>query len=281
MPEAGEPPLKLGIIAGRGSLPVDIIRRCRETGRPCFVLAIQDEADPQALIGVDHVWFGTGAAETALRHLRENGVREVVMAGGVSRPSVTSLRPDWRAAKMFARIGLRALGDDGLLTAVKSEFEAEGFKVVGPQSILSDRLARHGVFGVVTPDPQAMSDIAHGYRIVKRIGDLDIGQAVVVQQGLVLGVEAIEGTYALLARVGDLRRAGPGGVLVKAKKPNQDDKVDMPSIGATTIALAHAAGLRGIAIEAGGSFVLDLAEVIARADALGLFVIGVADRDFA
>ena len=263
MPEGAKALPKLGIIAGNGSLPLDIIKRCRETGRPVFVLAVQDEADPQGLVGVDHVWFRMGAAATAIRHLRDNGVAEVVMAGGVRRPSLTSLRPDWRAAKMFARIGLRALGDDGLLTAVKREFEAEGFKVVGAHSILGDRVAKTGLFGRIAPDAQAEADIAHGFRIVRALGDLDIGQAVVVQQGLVLGVEAIEGTDALLGRVGDLRRDGPGGVLVKAKKPNQDVEVDLPSIGPRTIELAHQAGLR-----------LEL--VIDKADRLGLFVIGVA-----
>ena len=276
MPEGAKALPKLGIIAGNGSLPLDIIKRCRETGRPVFVLAVQDEADPQGLVGVDHVWFRMGAAATAIRHLRDNGVAEVVMAGGVRRPSLTSLRPDWRAAKMFARIGLRALGDDGLLTAVKREFEAEGFKVVGAQSILGDRVAKTGLFGRIAPDAQAEADIAHGFRIVRALGDLDIGQAVVVQQGLVLGVEAIEGTDALLGRVGDLRRDGPGGVLVKAKKPNQDVEVDLPSIGPRTIELAHQAGLRGVAVEAGGSLVLGLELVIDKADRLGLFVIGVA-----
>ena len=276
MPEGAKALPKLGIIAGNGSLPLDIIKRCRETGRPVFVLAVQDEADPQGLVGVDHVWFRMGAAATAIRHLRDNGVAEVVMAGGVRRPSLTSLRPDWRAAKMFARIGLRALGDDGLLTAVKREFEAEGFKVVGAHSILGDRVAKTGLFGRIAPDAQAEADIAHGFRIVRALGDLDIGQAVVVQQGLVLGVEAIEGTDALLGRVGDLRRDGPGGVLVKAKKPNQDVEVDQPSIGPRTIELAHQAGLRGVAVEAGGSLVLGLELVIDKADRLGLFVIGVA-----
>jgi UDP-2,3-diacylglucosamine hydrolase len=276
MPEGAEPLPKLGVIAGNGSLPLDIIRRCRETGRPVFVLAVQDEADAAALAGVDHVWFRMGAAETVIRHLRDNKVQEVVMAGGVRRPSLTSLRPDWRAAKMIARIGLRALGDDGLLTAVKREFEAEGFKVVGAHSILGDRVTRIGTYGKLAPDEQAQADIAHGLRIVRALGALDIGQAVVVQQGLVLGVEAIEGTDALLARAGDLRRDGSGGVLVKAKKPGQDAALDLPTIGPRTIELAHQAGLRGVAVEAGGSLVLEQDAVVERADRLGLFVIGVA-----
>lgn len=279
MPEAASALPKLGIIAGGGTLPIDIVRHCRETGRDVFVLAVEDEADPAGLVGVDHAWFRMGAAAKAIRTLRDNGVREVVMAGGVRRPSLASLRPDWRAAKMFARIGLRALGDDGLLTAVRREFEAEGFTVVGAHSILGDRVARAGLFGRVAPDDRARADIAYGLRVVQALGDLDIGQAAVVQQGIVLGVEAIEGTDALLERVGPLRREGPGGVLVKARKPNQDLAVDMPSIGPRTIEMAHRAGLRGVAVEAGGSLVLGLELVIDKADRLGLFVIGVTATD--
>jgi DUF1009 family protein len=280
MPEAEAPP-KLGIIAGSGALPLDIIARCRAIGRSFFVLAIQDEADAAALSGTDHAWFRLGAVDTGIRQLHENGVREVVMAGGVRRPSFANLRPDWRAAKMVARIGLRALGDDGLLTAIKKELEAEGFSVVGAHGLLGDYLAGVGPLGRILPDDQAMADIAHGFRIVKALGDLDIGQAAVVQQGLVLGVEAIEGTDALLRRAGDLRRDGPGGVLVKAKKPNQDVGHDLPSIGPKTVELAHGAGLRGVAVEAGGSLVLGRHTVIARADALGLFVIGVTEASLA
>src|SRR5579885_1523358 len=132
-----------------------------------------------------------------------------------------------------------------------------------------------GALGRVEPDAEAAADIAHGLRIARALGALDIGQAVVVQQGLVLGVEAIEGTDALIARCAGLRRDGPGGVLVKAAKPGQERRIDLPAIGARTVAAAAAAGLRGIAAEAGGALLLDRDEVVRRADAAGLFVVGV------
>jgi hypothetical protein len=126
------------------------------------------------------------------------------------------------------------------------------------------------------PDAQAEDDIALGFRVVRALGALDIGQAAVVQQGLVLGLEAIEGTDALIARCAALRREGPGGVLVKAPKPGQERRADLPTIGRRTVEAAAAAGLRGIAVEAGASLVIDHAAVAVAADRAGLFVVGVA-----
>ena len=186
---------------------------------------------------------------------------------------MTSLRLDGRAFKLMA--ALRGAGDDKLLTAIIGALEGEGFRVVGIDSILPEILAPMGVFGAVSPDQGARADIAVGCRVARIIGSLDIGQAVVVQQGMVLGVEAIEGTDALLRRCRALRREGPGGVLVKLKKPGQEMRADLPAIGTETVNGALAAGLKGIAIEAGGALVINRAAVVEAADAAGLFVIGV------
>jgi DUF1009 family protein len=267
-------PDRLGIIAGSGALPRRLVDTCRAAGRDIFVLALEGAAEPQALEGVPHAWCRLGAAAKGLAILRENHVSELVLAGGVRRPSLAALRPDWRAAKLFARIGYRALGDDGLLSAVVDELEREGFRVIGADQVLVAGLAAVGPLGESRPDAQAMADIEHGLRIARVLGALDIGQAVVVQQGLVLGVEAIEGTDALLRRCGRLRREGPGGVLVKIEKPGQEQRADRPTIGPRTVALAAAAGLRGIAVEAGATIVLDRDEVAVAADRAGLFVVG-------
>jgi hypothetical protein len=268
--------VKLGIFAGGGELPLRIIEACRASERAVFVLAFEGAADPAVASGVPHAWVRLGAAGEALRLLREHGVEEVVFAGGVKRPSLLSLRPDWRAAKFFARVGYRALGDDGLLSAVIREFESEGFRVIGADDILGSALAPLGPLGRHRPDAQAEDDIAVGFRIVRALGVLDIGQAAVVQQGLVLGVEAIEGTDALIARCAALHREGPGGVLIKAPKPGQERRADLPTIGRRTVEAAASAGLRGIAIEAGASLVLDRAALVAAADRTGLFVVGIA-----
>ena len=200
---------------------------------------------------------------------------DLVLAGGVRRPSLAMLRPDWRAAKLFARIGYKALGDDGLLSAIVAEFEREGFRVIGADQLLASGLAPEGPLGSLRPDSQALADIEHGQRIARALGILDIGQAVVVQQGLVLGVEANEGTDALQRRCAELRREGPGGVLVKIEKPGQERRTDRPTIGPQTVTFAAEAGLRGIAVEAGATIIVDRDEVVDRADRAGLFVFGI------
>jgi len=270
-----QPPTPLGIIAGSGGLPRRVIDSCRAAGREVFVLALEGEADGATVDGVPHAWCRIGAGAKGLDLLRDHGVVELVLAGGVHRPSLAALRPDWRAAKFLARAGYRALGDDGLLSAVVRELEREGFRVVGGDQLLDEAELPEGPLGRVCPDADALADIAHGMRLARAIGALDIGQAVVVQQGLVLGVEAIEGTDGLLRRCAALHRDGPGGVLVKAEKPGQEKRADRPTIGPQTVILAGTSGLRGIAGEAGATLVLERDEVIRLADAMGLFVVGV------
>jgi DUF1009 family protein len=189
---------------------------------------------------------------------------------------LSELAPDLRTARFFARVGLKALGDDGLLRSVVAELESEGFRVVGVDQVLAGCLAVEGLYGRLSPDPQARSDIERGVAVAHALGAVDVGQAVVVQQGIVLGVEAIEGTDRLLERCGGLARDGVGGVLVKLKKPGQDRRIDLPAIGTNTLTAAAAAGLRGIAVEAGGALVLGRDAVTAEAERLGLFVVGVA-----
>jgi UDP-2,3-diacylglucosamine hydrolase len=266
---------RLGIVAGGGRLPQRLVESCRAAGRDVFVLALEGAAEPETVRGVPHAWCRIGGAVKGLSLLRENNVTELVLAGSVRRPSLGTLRPDWRAAKLFARIGYRSLGDDGLLSAIVSELEKEGFRVIEPDQLLDGELVGTGPLGTVQPNPQSEADIERGLRIACALGALDIGQAVVVQQGLVLGVEAIEGTDGLLRRCAALRREGPGGVLVKIEKPGQERRADRPTIGPRTVALAAEAGLAGIAVEAGATIVLDRDEVIGAADLAGLFVVGV------
>jgi DUF1009 family protein len=274
LPSSGAGPV--GIIAGAGALPRSLIESCRAAGRDVFVLALEGAVEPDAVVGVPHAWCRLGAAAAALDLLRANGVVELVLAGAVRRPSLGALRPDWRAAKFLARVGMRALGDDGLLSAVVKELEREGFSIIGPDQLLDEAASMpEGPLGALAPDQTALVDIEHGLRIAHAIGALDIGQSVVVQQGMVLGVEAIEGTDALLSRCAGLRREGPGGVLVKVEKPGQERRVDRPVIGPQTAIAAAAAGLRGIAGEAGGVLILDRDALIREADAAGLFVVGV------
>ena len=269
----------LGIIAGSGGLPQRIVQKCRSQGREVFVLALEGEADPATVATVPHAWCRIGGAATGLDLLRAHDVEELVLAGGVRRPSLAALRPDWRATKFFARVGYRALGDNGLLSAIVAELEREGFRITGADELLDEAALPAGPLGAVSPDADALGDIALGLRLARGIGALDIGQAVVVQQGLVLGVEAIDGTDALLRRVKPLRRPGPRPILVKAEKPGQERRADRPTIGPQTVILAAESGLCGIAAEAGATLVLDRTELVRRADDTGLFVFGAPARD--
>src|SRR5262249_32212699 len=176
-----------------------------------------------------------------------------------------------------AGVGYGALGDDGLLSAIVKELEREGFRVLGADDVLgAEDLMPIGPLGRHAPDADAKADIEHGLRVARALGELDIGQAVIMQQGFVLGVEAAEGTDELVRRCTALRREALGGVLVKISKPGQERRADRPTIGPQTVALAAASGLQGIAAEAGMTLVMDRAELIRVADEAGLFIIGVA-----
>ncbi len=267
---------KLGIVAGGGALPAALIRHCQETGRPFFVLALKGHANAALLpADVPVAWIRPGAVGMGFRLCHQHNVQEIVLIGSVRRPSVTELCPDWRAWAFLTRLGLRALGDDGLLRAVISEIETEGFQVRGIHELMPELLAPEGVLGKIEPDAVAQADIERGLKTACLLGEADVGQAVVVQQGIVLAVEGVEGTQALIKRSRELHRKGVGGVLIKIVKPNQERRVDLPTIGPQTIADVQAAGLRGICVEVGGVLIVDLEQTIRAADAAGIFILGV------
>jgi UDP-2,3-diacylglucosamine hydrolase len=266
----------LGIIAGGGDAPKRLIAACLRMKKPFHVMALEGQSDPD--IGADDVpvtWLPLGAAAAALDLGRSKNITEVVMLGRVRRPSMTELKPDWLMVQKLAKIGMNALGDDGLLKAVAKEFEAEGFKVLAPQDVFSDLLLPVGQLGKHAPSEAAVADIKRGVEIARALGVLDVGQSVVVQQGIILGVEAVEGTDALIRRAGMLKREGINPVLVKLKKPQQDVRFDLPALGIETVREIMAAGFSGIAAEAGGAILLDREEVIKFADAAGLFILGI------
>ena len=197
------------------------------------------------------------------------------MIGRVRRPSLFELKPDWFALKAVTKIGISMVGDDTLLTGIGKVMEEEiGVRVIGAQDIFADLLTPEGQLGRIAADADAEKDIQRGLVVAKTLGTVDVGQSVVVQQGLVLGVEAIEGTDALIARCASLKREGLGGVLVKTAKPQQDNRYDLPTIGPDTIAAAIKAGLRGIVIEAGRSFLVEREKTIAMADEANIFILG-------
>ena len=271
-----EAPPTLGILAGGGPLPGRVAAAARAAGRAVFLVGLEGFAEPAVLAPFPHAFARLAAGGRILSLLRGNGCRDIVLVGPVKRPSIFDLRPDAEGAKIIARIGRAAFsGDDGLLAAVVRVLAEEGFSVLGAHEILTEAVGPRGQLGRVAPDAGAMADIARGTQVVRGLGAVDVGQACVVQQGIVLAVEAIEGTDAMLARAGGLARPGPGGVLVKLVKPGQDRRADLPTIGPATVHAAAAARLTGIAFEAGGTILTDRAALVRAADDAGLFLIGI------
>ena len=267
----------LGILAGGGPLPGRVAAAASAGGRAVFVVGLEGFAEKQVLAPYPHGFARIGAAGRILELLRAHACRDVVMIGPVRRPGLLDLRPDVVGMKLMGRVGRSVFGggDDTLLAAVVKVLGEEGFRVVGAHEILTEALAPLGVLSRMAPDAQAMADIRRGVAVARALGGVDVGQGCVVQQGLVLAVEAIEGTDAMLARAATLGRSGLGGVLVKVSKPGQERRADLPTIGATTIAHATAAGLRGVAFESGGTLLADAPETIDAANRAGLFLIGI------
>lgn len=268
-------PPALGIIAGGGTLPVRVAAAAAARGARVFIVGLEGFADAASLAPFQHDFARIGAGGRIIALLHQAGVRELVLAGHVRRPGLLDLRPDAAGAALLARIGKAAFlgGDDTLLRAVGRVLEEEGFTLRGAHEILAGGTAPEGLLTRAAPAPEHEADIARAVQVARALGRVDVGQAVVVQQGFVLGVEAVEGTDALLARAGQLRRPGPGGVLVKLLKPGQDPRLDMPMVGPATMHNAAAAGLAGIAVEAGRTLLADAPALVAAADAHGLFVV--------
>ncbi|MCE2579874.1 LpxI family protein [Gluconacetobacter entanii] len=276
---SSEPPAPrcVGILAGGGPLPAQVAQSVVAAGGSVFIIGFEGFAEPDVIAPWPHRFIRLAAAGEILSTLRQHGCRELVLIGPVRRPSFATLRPDAAGARILARIG-RALfsGDDGLLGAIVRVLGEEGFVVRGAHEYLHASVGRRGVMGAVRPDSVAVSDIGRGRSVVVAMGALDIGQGCVVQDGLVLAVEAIEGTDEMLERVGRYRQDGrPGGVLVKMVKPGQERRADLPTIGPETVRRAARAGLRGIAFEAGATLLTDPRECVALADAAGLFLVGI------
>ena len=271
---------KLGIIAGGGTLPQTLINHCLQNKREFFVLAIENNADKAIFTeDIPHKWIRIGQAGTGFKLMHEQNVQEIVMIGTIHRPTLADLLPDLRTAAFFAKIGLKSVGDDGILRALVKEIESENMRVVGIHEVIPDLLVKEGVLTKHKPDKQALADISRGVEVARELGKLDVGQAVIVQQGLVLGVEGIEGTDKLIERCGTYQRKGVGGVLVKLRKPQQDMRIDLPTIGTKTIENLHSAGMRGVAVHAGNALIVDEEKVIALADKYSMFICGIEPED--
>lgn len=269
-------PRRLGLIAGGGEVPGNVAAAAAAAGMEVFVLAFEDVTDPDLLARYPHRFIRFDKVGGTLAALKAGGCDSVCMVGRVARPDFARLRPDMAGIGLLPKVVAAARkGDDALLHVLVDFFDKKGFRVVGAHEIAGDVLATAGPMGRVAPGERDLADIEKGMTVVDALGALDVGQGAVVRDGLVLAVEAAEGTDRMLERCADLG-AGAGGVLVKLTKPGQDHRVDLPTIGVETVARAAAAGLNGIAVEAGAAMVIDRLATLARADAEGLFISGVA-----
>jgi DUF1009 family protein len=266
----------IALFAGKGDLPTTLIRVFQKQARPFVVLAFKGQTEESLVQDLPHLWIHYGEVGKTLDYVQKNHIQEIVMAGSLSRPAMNQIRPDWEGVKWLAKIGSKALGDDNLLKLIIGMIEDKGYKVVGSDELLADVLVEEGNFTVLEPDEQAWRDIGRGVDILCALSPVDVGQAVVIQEGLVLGVEAIEGTDAMIERTASLHRPGLGGVLIKIAKHQQEQRVDLPTIGLETIHQALKAGLRGIAVEAGRTLFLNREEALKLANEKNLFIVGLA-----
>ncbi|WP_369059663.1 UDP-2,3-diacylglucosamine diphosphatase LpxI [Caulobacter sp. 73W] len=271
---------KLGLIAGGGALPVEIANYCQSAGRPFAVMRLRGFSGPELrdFPGVD---VGLAELGKCIKALCAAGCEAVCFAGNVARPDFAALKPDLRGlAALPGVIAAARDGDDALLRRILAEFEKEGFAIEGAHEVMAELTLPLGPLGRLRPRDADIADIERALDVARQIGRLDVGQGCVVCRGLVLAVEAQEGTDAMLRRVAELPEAlrgstsAPCGVLAKAPKPIQETKVDLPTIGVATVQRVARAGLAGIVGEAGRLLVLDQAAVIAMAEELGVFIIG-------
>jgi DUF1009 family protein len=272
----------LGIIAGGGDLPRVVAESARDSGRPVFVLALGDFAG-NWITRFNHEVIAYGEFKKALNALRGADCGDVIMLGKVERPNFSAVKVDSKALLALPKVTAAALkGDDALLRFFVDFFESEGFHPISVIEAAPALVAGVGLIGRFSPSAEDDADIAAALKVVRALGAVDVGQGAVVCAGLTLAVEAAEGTDAMLTRIPDLRETIRGtpakrrGVLVKALKPTQDKKTDLPVIGVTTVENAAAAGLSGIAIEAGAALVMDRKAVAETANRHGLFVMGFA-----
>lgn len=275
----------VAVICGGGSFPFSVADALLKQGRGVVLFALRGWADPDRVEKYPHHWSDIARLGRFLRLARQEGCRDVIFIGTLLRPSLRQLiNFDLGTLRVLPR-AIRSFygGDDHLLTGMARMLEDHGFRLLGAHEVAPEILVPEGALGSVAPTEQNDVDIRLGFDVLRAIGPYDVGQGVVVANRHVIAVEAAEGTDQMLARVAELRqnkrfRAPLGtGVLVKAPKPHQDRRFDLPSIGPRTIEGIAAAGLAGLAVIAGGTIVAEPQELIRKADQAGIFVVGLEE----
>jgi len=271
----------IGLIAAGGVMPFAVADSLTARGIDPVLFALKGACDPVAVERFRHHWISVGQVGRAMKLFRTENCRDLVFIGTLVRPALSEIRLDWVTLRVLGRVWAAFRGgDDHLLSGIGRILEQDGFRMVGIRDVAPDLLVPEGCLTRTMPDENAAADIVRGREVLRALSPFDIGQAAVVIDGHVVGVEDIEGTDGLLARVARLRKEGrirakaSRGVLVKAPKSGQDLRFDLPTVGPRTVEGAAAAELAGIAVVAGNTIVVEPQAMIEKADAAGLFVTG-------
>jgi len=277
----GEP---LAIICGGGSFPGAVADAVARRGRRPVMFGIRGWADAAMIERYTHHWIALGQAGRFFRLAQAENCRELLFIGTLLRPPLSQVRLDWQMIRLMPRaVRFFRGGDDKLLAGVAGIAESGGLRVVGLKEIAPEVFVPEGVLGRYQPSERDNSDITRALKVIAALGPFDVGQAAIVANNHVLAVEAAEGTDNMLLRIAELRGQGrvtsaPGvGVLVKAPKPGQDRRFDLPSIGPLTIENTARAGLAGVAVTAGSTIIAEADQVVAAADRKKIFIVGVPE----
>lgn len=268
-------PTTIGLIAGGGQFPLLVAKGAAARGHRVVAVLFKGHSNYDVRDNID-AWkeLKLGQLSKLINFFKDSGVTHVVMAGTINKPKALDVRPDFRAAKLMFKLATK--GDDVLLRAISNEFESEGMQVVGPHSFAPDLLTPEGFITTRKPSEAETADLRYGWKIAHELGKMDIGQTIVVREGIVCSVEAIEGTDEAIRR--GCKLGGKNCSVVKVFKPGQEDRVDMPSIGLQTVKLMVEYGASCLGVEAGKSLFFDIEEAIKLADKKGLSIVGLTEN---
>jgi hypothetical protein len=267
-------PTTIGLIAGGGQFPLLVAKGAAAQGHRVVAVLFKGHSNEQVSDSVsDCIFLKLGQLTKLIKYFKKNHVTHVVMAGTINKPKALDVRPDFRAARIIFKLATK--GDDALLRAIASEFESEEMEVVGPHSFAPDLLTPEGLISNRKPSEIETSDLVFGWKVAHELGRMDIGQTIVVREGIVCSVEALEGTDEAIRR--GCKLGGKNCSIVKVFKPGQEDRIDMPSIGLRTIQLMKDSGATCLGVEAGKSLFFDLDEAVKLADKAGISIVGLTE----
>ena len=269
---------RIGVVAGSGNLPISIIKECENKNIKPFVVLLKDFANRGNYNAFPHITVNFGDVGKAMSFFRKNKIKYIVFAGGVKKPDLKTIWPDLKGFFLLIKLlKCKIFGDDTILQTTIKFLEKEGFEILPVDTIVTDIKIQAGIAGSIDiPSDEYLDDINLGVKVLKQIGDLDIGQSIVIQNGIVMGIECIEGTQKLIERCGQLKyNTGRKPVLVKMKKSKQTRKIDLPAIGEDTITQVKQAGFVGIAVDSDNGLVINKEATILLANRSKIFIYGI------